>query len=168
MWLSKYTRQTQGQWKEQRSEVGANLKATAWLCGFQLSLLFGSVSSRRDWRSINNTWVLGKIFWKENVVPCDYSVSLGKRKLGKEKLQATHSGRIGLGPGSPNENEFSIGVAKTNYQKDSWYIFFKWGGRKEGTVIFIKISPANKQLAISFFSYWMYYHFATERGRPLS
>lgn len=100
-------------------------------------------------------------------MPCEYSMSLGKRKPGKEKLQPAHSGRIGLGPGNQNENEFSIGVANTNYQEDSCYLFFQ-RGREEGVVVFIKITPANEQQDISFFSYWMWYHYATERGRPLS
>lgn len=76
-------------------------------------------------------------------MPCKYSVSSGKRKPRKEKLQPAHSGRIGLGPGNQNENEFSIGVARTNYQEDSLYIFFK-SRKEEGAVRFIKII-ANKQ-----------------------
>ena len=64
-------------------------------------------------------------------MPCKYSVSSGKRKPRKEKLQPAHSGRIGLGPGNQNENEFSIGVARTNYQEDSLYIFLRAGRRKE-------------------------------------
>ena len=108
--------------------------------GFQT----GSVSSRRDWRSINNIWILGEIFLKENVAPCKYSVSSGKRKPRKEKLQPAHSGGIGLRPGNQNENEFSIGVAGTNYQEDSLYIFFK-GKREEGAVLFIKMTANKRQ-----------------------
>lgn len=71
-------------------------------------------------------------------------MSSGKRKPRKEKLQPAHSGGIGLRPGNQNENEFSIGVAGTNYQEDSLYIFFK-GKREEGAVLFIKMTANKRQ-----------------------
>lgn len=78
-------------------------------------------------------------------MPCEYSVPSGKRKSGKETLQSALSGRIGLGPGNQNENEFSIGVARTNYQGAYLYFFFK-RGREEGVVKLHQ--PMNNRIGI--------------------
>lgn len=87
LWLQLYINwkfcsgQTQGQQEEQKGRSEYELEGRRAAVVSQSCLLFGSLSSRRAWRFINNTWVLGAIFLKENVVPCEDSVSSGIIKI---------------------------------------------------------------------------------------